>query len=62
MIEKDDHFWIPIERALVISKLDEEESTAEEEMAVICEKINKFMEKNNKMLDKKENRLKLLKL
>lgn len=62
MLDKDDHFWIPIEKALVISRLDKEETTTEEKVGVVCEKISQFMDMNEKVLEQKERRLKLLKL
>lgn len=62
MLDKDDHFWIPIEKALVISRLDKEETSIEDKIGVVCEKINSFMDENDRVLEKKERRLKLLKL
>jgi len=55
MIEKDDHNWIPIEKALAISQLDDEETTHEETVQDFCGRIKALMSKAHQNLDGRQH-------
>ena len=56
MIERDDHNWIPIEKALAIYQLDDEESTHEEVMIKLYSKIKEMGIRSEKAIEQR-NRL-----
>jgi len=57
MIEKDDHFWIPLEQAISLTTFKEEETNLEDkiqrirEQAMLIEsKLDRAIEKREKMI------------
>ena len=59
MIDKDDHFWMPMERALSISKQDSQtmEQSRDEQVFEVCDKVKLLMKKAKEVLKKKEKRM-----
>ena len=62
MRTRDDHFWIPMERALAISKLDEEEVSPEDHMKKLYKRVKEYSKKQHSLLDIREKKLRMIRI